>query len=295
MFYAQPTKYTFSDIAEDLPGPLRAVSPVIKNVLPSATIISKDPEERKAQIRVAVDKIKNSGEARTSLGKEILHNVRDMGVGALAPGFLLASAFNLMGFRSPLKTLASGKRVWQAPAEPIKNIKKLLSDPSYAKHLAKDSAKEALTGAGLGAATAAAYPLFARGAKVSDKALADAQKIMEEQPYLTSLPAAEMLSAIKQTPEDKSSSPLMQTAKSTALGTGVGTGLGALSATTPALIKALALGVRNLATRKPLMQDVSGVLKKDLPTDIRRGAMVGGGAGALAGALTKKMPADETA
>ena len=175
------------------------------------------------------------------------------------------------------------------------NIKKLFNTPGYAKELAKDSAKEALIGAGMGGAAAAAYPIFARGAKVSDKALADAQKIMEEQPYLTSLPASEIISAMKQSPSDLSDSPAMRTAKSTILGTGLGAGLGGLSATAPTLVKALGLGIRNLATRRPAMQDLSQLLRKDLPTDVSRGALVGGGAGALAGALTKKLPADETA
>ena len=286
MFYAQPSKYTLSDIAEDLPGAARAVAPLLKNVLPSATIVSRDPEERKQQIREAIARIKASGKSDTALGKEILHNVKSMGIGSLAPGFLLATAVHLLGFRSPkAKTLFGGTR-WRSPIAPGKNIRKLFSDTDYAKHLLTDSAGEALTGAGMSAAAGIAYPIGARLSAPSDQALDEASKIMQDQPYATSLPSSEILSVL---PADDAS-PTISRLKNTALGTGLGAATGLAGGFTPAAFKALGLGLRNAVTKRPLSSGIPEMLRANLKRDLPNAVGVGAGLGGLAGAFTDRQP-----
>jgi hypothetical protein len=291
IFFNNPTRYAFTDVAEDLPGPLRNIAPNVKDVLPSLSIISRDAEERKAQIQKALDRIKNTGEAKTSLGKEVLHNVRDMGLGSLAPGFLLASAFNLMGFRSPIKNTPTGK-VFRSPTTFSKNFKKLFNTPGYAKELASESGKEALIGAGLAAGSAAAYPILARGAQISNKAFSEASKIMQDQPYATSTPGAEMLSVMREDPSD-SSSPVVKKLKNVGLSTVLGTGAGALAAAAPTGIKTVGMGLSNLLSKKPILSGIVNQLRKDLPSSMGTGALFGGGLGMLGGLLAKRLSANE--
>ena len=294
MYYSQPSRYAATDFADDLPGPLRAVAPSIGEIAPSMAIISKDPEERKSQIREAIKKIKQTGDASTGLGKEILHNVKSMGLGAIGPGFALATAFNLMGFRSPIAKLKSGKKVWQSPATPIENVKKLFNNSRYAKDIAKESGKEALTGAGIAAASAGAYPLFARAAKPSDKALAEAAQSIQNQPNLTSIPAAEFMSLMRKNETDDSS-PIIKNLKAVGQGAGIGAGIGAAGALAPSALKLLAYAARNAITRRPLSTDMGNILKKELPRDLRLGSITGGALGAAAGPFTEKLPANEQA
>jgi sulfopyruvate decarboxylase TPP-binding subunit len=292
IYYSQPSRYAATDIADDLPGPMRAIAPSIGEIAPSMAIISKDPEERKAQIREAIKKIKQTGDASTSLGKEILHNVKTMGLGALGPGFALATAFNLMGFRSPIAKLKSGKKTWRSPITPVENFKKLFNKPGYAKEIAKESGKEALTGAGIAAASAGLYPLFARAAKPSDKALSEAAESIQNQPTITSIPAAEFMSLIRRNESDENS-PTIKNLKAIGQGAGIGAGIGVAGALAPSALKLLAYAAKNAITRKPLSADMGGILKKDLPRDLRLGGITGGLLGAAAGPFTEKLPANE--
>ncbi len=286
MFYAQPSRYALSDIAEDLPGAARAVAPLIKNVLPTAAIVSRDPEERKQQIREAIARIKASGKSDSALGKEILHNVKTMGVGSLAPGFLLASAVHLLGFRSPKIKFQAGKVRFRSPITPGKNIRRLFSDSGYAKHLLADSASEALVGAGMSAAAGVAYPLVGRLASPSDKALAEAGRIMQNQPYVTSTPSSEILSVL---PGDESS-PAITRLKNTAMGTGLGAAAGLAGGFTPTVFKALGLGLRNAVTKRPLSSGIPEMLRANLKRDLPNAVGIGAGLGGLSGAFTDRQP-----
>lgn len=291
IFLNNPTRYAFSDIAEDLPGPLRSIAPNAKDVLPSLAIISKDHEKRKGQIREALDRIKSSGEAKTSLGKEMLHNASSMGLGSLAPGFLLASAFHLLGFRSPVKYTSKG-RTFRSPTTFSKNVKKLFNTPGYAKELAANSGKEALIGAGLAAGSAAAYPMLARGAQISNKALSEASSILQDQPYATSLPSGEMLSVMREDAGD-TSSPEIKKLKNVGLATVLGTGAGAAAGAIPVGVKTLGEGLSSASTGKPVLSRMANRLRRELPSSMGAGALVGGGLGVLGGLLAKRLSANE--
>jgi hypothetical protein len=287
MFYSNPTRYSFSDIAEDLPGAARAVAPVIKNVLPSATIISQDPEKRRQQIAEALGKVQEAKKSKKGLLKEILHNATHMGAGAFLPSFLLSSAINLGGFR-PIKTKnIFGRTKYQSPTNFKENFKKLLSDRKYAKHVAMDSLNEAGMGAGLGALAGTAYPLIASSRNIPEQALNEAAEVMQTQPYATSLPASELLSVLN--PKYRP--------KSKALDIGLGTGLGALSGATagavPTALKALLLAGKNVALKKSPLKGIAA-LKGELARDLRNSSLVGAGTGLLSGAITDNPTSDET-
>ena len=279
MFYSNPAKYSFADIAEDLPGAARAVAPVIKNVLPSAAIISGDPEKRRQQISEAMSKVEEAKKSKKGLAKEIISNVTHMGAGAFLPSFLLSSAINLAGFRPIRRKNILGQTKYQSPTAFKENFKKLLSDRKYAKNTAMHSLEEAGMGVGLGAAAGAAYPLIASTRDVPTQALNEAAEVLEKQPYTTSLPASELLSVLSSKHRPKSK----------LLDVGLGAGLGALSGavagSVPTALKALLLGAKNIALRKSPLKGIAD-LKGELARDLRNSSIFGAGTGLLSGALT---------
>lgn len=244
LFFADPEKYGWTDIAEDMPGFGRVIGGIIKNVPPSMAIISKDPKERKKQIDAAVEKIKNSQKSKEGLKKEIIENAVNMGKGSIIPSLGLSLAFHLLGFRLPWankwkKVLdpATGKNILQAagkkfrlPIAPIEGLKSLFR-PGRRHVLGKQVLSDTLLGAGLSAGAGALVPLAAHAKQVSPKALEEARQIIEKNPYMTSLPATELMSAIKQ---EKDSTPPSKTTN-TLTGAGLGVAQG-LAAALPALL-----------------------------------------------------------
>ena len=312
MFMGNPGTYALSDISEDLPGSLRPLGHIIKNVLPSHTIISEDPEKRKVQIQGALDKIKAARGSKQELAKEMGSNALSMGAGSLMGGLPMLALFHLLGprgirpkgmmagYRKKLPGYAGGafspgafaKNIGnsQAPITPLRNLKKILSSGKRFGHFAKKTVNDSLTGAGIAAMTGAAIPLIAHSTQVSDKALDEAKKIMEDQPYITSLPASEMLSVIKQKKEEQDSA--SGKLKNIGLGTGVGALTGAAGGLTPAVMNFGLAGLSRLVSKKPFN---TAKLMQGLKRDVLTGAKWGAGLGALSGATTKNYVEDEYA
>jgi hypothetical protein len=283
ILFSQPSKLNISNSLEDLPGVFRSAAPLTKNIVPSAAIISKDPEERQKQINDAIKKIKASKKSSKSLGDEITHNVYNLGVKALPLSFLLSSAFHIASPRNPFfnGTLRS-------PITPIKNIKKLLDSPRYRGYLARSAAKDSLIGAGMGAAAGAIYPIVSNKVDPSDKALEEAATIMQNEPLLTSLPPAEALSAMRNGP---SSEPINKL-KNVAIGAGTGLGFGALGSLSSTGIKALGYGASNLyrkLTGQELNKNVLKRLSSGLLKDLKVTLPLGAGLGAVSGLATKNL------
>jgi len=292
LFYANPGKYSVSDVAEDLPGSARTLAPIVKNVLPSATIISSDPEERKKQIIEALKRIKSSGGAHSSLGKEILNNVTSMGGGALTAGFILSTAVRLLGWKGLSKMDATGKKVFQNPFQLSRNLGRLSTRKNYAKALLRRSGYDALTGAGLAAAAGTAYPLYEHYNPSKNEALIEAANIIQKQPYLTSIPGSEMVSALE---ADESDSTLATKLKNTGVGALLGGAAGAFTATHPPIITALGRSLGNASRYvkgKPLLT-VAPRLLRELGHEVPKAIAWGAGIGGVAGALTDRMPRDE--
>jgi len=295
MLYADPKTYGYTDIAEDLPGKARAVAPILKNVLPSAAIISSDPEKRKQQIEQAAAKIKETQGDKPDISGAMWRNVKHLTPEALKAGTILGALIPLLGFRKPWKANASGKIKFQSPTDLGNNIKNVLNSGKYRKELAEHALEGGLFSATNAAAAGALLPLVSGNINVSDAALEDAKKIMQEQPQLTSLPGAEMVSALK---EDNSRG--NEIAKR--IGHGLfGAGMGSLAAiphsVIPAGISTLGLLAKNIIGRRTTGRPVTEGLKDlflkqtkiNMPTALRWGAGLGG----LAGALAKPLPNDQ--
>ena len=295
LFYNDPQKYAITDIAEDLPGAARPLGQIIKNVLPSKAIISSDPEERKKQISDAVNRIKASRGSTENLGKEITNNVVSAGLGSIPIGFSVAALFHLLGPRGfkSRGLLGALKGKTQAPITPLRNLGKLFSRKGYAKTIAKKSLGDALQGAGWAAAGGVAYPILNHMTQVSDKSLAEAQKVMEEQPYITSLPTSEMLSVIKERTGEQGDG-VANRLKNIMLGTGVGAATNAVGGALPSAMQlALNMG-KNVAAKRPITSNiVNPALLTQLRKNVRNSAMFGGALGGLSGAFTNNLIDDE--
>jgi hypothetical protein len=290
IFIDNPEKYSWSDIAEDMPGAARAAGGVLKNIAPSLSIIDKNPAARKAQIDKAVERIKNSQGSKEGLKKEIIDNVISMAKGSVIPTVALSLAFQLLGIRLPWFTNALGVRKFTSPINPIRGIKNLLNSKRrlvVGKNVLADSA----LGVGLSAAGGALVPLAAHGQQVSPKALEEAREILEKNPYLTSLPAAEMMSVIKQEKNEKPNR-----LKNIAIGTGLGALQGGL-ASLPLLAwpAAKLLFSRNLAATQPLLYDaLKNKFKKQARNYLGFGGVgIGGLTGAYAGFTSKSNVIDD--
>jgi hypothetical protein len=286
----QPSKYSLTDIAEDLPGAARVVAPIFKNVLPSQAIISSDPEERKRQISEAVARIRATDKSSTGLGREVFNNVKNLGLGGFAAGTGIAALTKLLGVRGITKRLPSGRLRFQSPVSPLSAIRKLLKKPGAASAAGRDALHEGFMGAGLGAIHGAAVPLFAHSYRVSDAALDDAQKILQEQPQITGLPAAEMLSVLKHKSDGNSK---LDIVKNTLLGAGLGLTGALTGAALPSTLKAVGHSAKNLIARRPLQEGLKAMLSSNLRRDLSNAAAWGTGVGALSGALTKRLAKDE--
>jgi len=292
MFYANPEKYSYTDIAEDLPDNLKPIGHMLKNVLPSAAIIEQDPAKRKSQIDQAIQKIKSTTNSKEGLGKEMLHNAISMGKASLIPSALLGLALGRFGLRLP----RPGK--W-LPFE-ARNIGRLFSKQKAIGAGARAALRKELmtnmaSGAGFAALSGAAYPMFAAGSKLPEKSLEEARKIMERQPYLTSLPTSELLASIK---EQSSNAPQTtgDKAKNVALGTGLGAGLGAAGAIIPTL-SSVALGVLTrgkLGLKGSLASaPVRNKLLRSFLRDVKMNAGLGAVGGAVSGVLGNNYIQDE--
>jgi len=337
MYYNDPAKYTLADSLHSIPGSAQSVIPAVENVLPSAAVISQDPEERKQQIAAALDRIRATKQSKGQLSKEILHNSVTMGLGSIPIGLAMGALFHginprwIRGNRlksglkltpgemknaleSQVAHLRDAKipaikgpdfeksvdRVWQAPGTPLRNLRRLFTNKGfYAKYknlLLRKSMNDALWGAGMGAAAGAIYPILSHHVDVTPKALEDARKIMQEQPYITGMPTSEMLSVIRQK-KDEQASGFGNKLKNIGLGVGLGAATMGLGAATPSLFRAAGGGLRNVSNAfegKALNKVFTDKLKHNLNRDVRLGAAFGGGIGALSGAFTNNIISDET-
>jgi hypothetical protein len=299
MFFEKPSTYALTDVAEDLPGALRPIGGIIKNVLPSHAIISEDPEERKKQIDRAIEKIKLSRGHGEGLGKEIMNNAGSMATAGLVGGTALSLLLHGLGGRwikgNKWTRGADGKLVatskFRLPFAPGKSLGNLFSTKGNrgAKAravLLRKVKDDAIQGIGWSAATGAAVPLIARMSNVSDKTLEDARKIMEEQPYITSLPMSEMLSAVSGNKEPTA----LDRVKNIGMGAGLGVMQGVASGVLPGTMTA-GLGIlKNVATRRPLMHGINTrALMNKMKRDIKGSMMLAAPIGAISGALTKNM------
>jgi len=294
IFYGSPGKYSVTDIAEDLPGRLRPLGSLLSDVLPSASIISRDPEKRRQQIQEALDRIKSTTHSSEGLGKEILGNVAGLGAGSAATGFALAALLKTIGLRNPvvlnkLKNRTGGLFGYgvnfRSPTTLRENLKqmskgKLTQNPAFRKMLA-ESGHEAAIGGAIGATHGALYPLLANITPIPEAAFSEAAKTLQENPTLTSLPAGELLSSVDSTKTNNKFTNM-------GLGAALGASSGAISGAVPGALKLLWRGLSNAIARKKT--GFSSPILNEIKRDALHTGGYGAALGALTGALTNNSP-----
>lgn len=286
MYFNNPSTYAWTDVAEDLPGPAKAVGHLVKDILPSKVIISEDPEERKKQIQKAVERIKASKNSKGHLINEVLGNVTEMAKSSIVPSLGFSLIARLLALRSPFgKKMVNGVmgKSLRSPFRIKETLKHLFSNRkgfsgSYRKQFLKGVGSDVATGALLNAAHGAAFPILAHYTD-SPKALEEAQKIMEENPYITSLPAGEMMGALKMHGYGEKGNAL----KNIVIGTALGTTTGLLGAAPMAAVPGLRLLFTNASKDPKLRETLLRTIKKNLSL----GGKFGAGFGALQGLLSK--------
>ena len=315
----KPKQYGWLDVAEDLPESARAVAPIFKEVLPSLGLISKDPKERAEQIQKAIDRIKSTTKSDKPILSESLRSAGQSALGAAIPSTLISALIHSLGFRGLTKKLPNGKTKFQIPVDPKSRLKEIFASPDSKKETLKHILGEAGMSTTMAAIHGASVPFASHSYHISDKSLEDARKIMQEHPYLTSLPTSELMSVLR---EDKNQdSPTVKKLKDVAKGTGIGLAYGAKLGLIPSILSAVGkfsgnalsntgsklyskLGpgmLQNAAKKIKLDSLTSGRLRRgvadafteNLKRDVRNAALWGGGAGAISGALTKQLPADD--
>lgn len=294
--YTKPNTYNAVDFMDDFPGNMRTSVGLFNDVPPSLAIISRDPEERKKQIRDAIIKIKSTKESKSELGRQILDNSLKMGIGSAPISFLLSSAIQLMGFRGIRGNL--GKL--RLPFAPVRTTKNILRSPIARKEFLSNAVNDAAVGALLGIGTGAAVPLLSRKSKLPDEALNDAAKVIQEHPYVSSFPVADMLSVMK-TNESDEKHPTVSRLQNTALGAGAGAALGAATGAVSPLLetpKVLWSALRNFGPRPialhAIKSDMEDIVRYSIPRNVKRTAIPMAVAGAALGAITNKLKNNET-
>jgi hypothetical protein len=299
MYLANPERYAITDIAEDLPGSLRPLGDIIKDVLPSRAIISQDPTERKKQIDAALQRIKDSREGKAPLGKEMLENAVSMGKHSIVPSLLLGGLVRLIGGRGSLNPMFTAGYKAKGLAVPevtgikkflpsFKNLGKTFSRKGHWKKMLHGGMEDAFQGAGAAALAGAITPVMGRYGEVSDKALAEARKIMEEQPYITSLPTNEMLSVLKQNKGQDTSG-----INNALLGAAIGLGSGAIGGVMPSVYRGGGAVLKSLVKGRPLLSGINNRFKKEMLSDIKNTALFGGAIGALGGPGASMIPTEQ--
>lgn len=315
----KPKQFGWLDVAEDLPESARAVAPIFKEVLPSLGIISRDPKERAEQIQKAIERIKSTTKSDKPILSESLRSAGQSALGAAIPSTLISALIHSLGFRGLTKKLSNGKSKFQIPLDPKTRMREIFASAGSEEKALKHILGEAGMSTTLAAMHGAAVPFAAHSYHVSDKSLEDARKIIQEQPYLTSVPSSELMGMMR---EDKNQdSPAVKKLKDVAKGTGIGLAYGAKLGLIPSILSAASkfsgntlsnagsklyskLGpgmLQNIAKKIKLNSltpgqyfgGVGDAFTEHLKRDVSNAALWGGGAGAITGALTKQLPADD--
>jgi hypothetical protein len=288
IFSSNPSTYGFTDIAGDFPGAIKDFSGIFENVLPSQAIISKDPKIRKQQILEAVKKIKNLQQSQSNkktnkldLLKQMALQAKDTAVGSIVPSLALSGLINFLNFKKPWK-YTGNKLKLVSPIDPVNKYKSFKNKKNRFKVFLRQTARDTFEGVRDAALISSFNPLISSKAEMSPEAINEAANILYNNPQITSLPAAEILSALPEikTYNSKFKGPLE--------GLAVGTAHGALSPMPMALMSSAI----HLATKKPSLSNISNTfnnhLIKRLKKTIPLTSLVGGITGLASGMITNK-------
>jgi hypothetical protein len=186
--------------------------------------------------------------------------------------------------------VASTRTILRWPSNFTKNVGRLL-DPNESRYrgaLLRKSVNDSLYGGLMGAAAGTVYPILGHNMHISSKSMEDARKILEEEPYLSSLPIPEMLMAIRQRKTEKEDK-FKRVLKNIGVGAGMGMltfGMGALARPMTSVaaqgVKNIFRGMRNEPKMRLLPNNFMPRLRKDVQQSAIFGGLLGGGTGAFA-------------
>lgn len=268
VFYQKPLIYNSLDFADDIPGAARGASLWFSDLLPSVGTLSRDPEERRAQIASALEKVKASKASGGSAAKEALRNAATLGITGLPASAATSAVFRLLGPRLPF---SSGR--FRNPFTLGKNVDSFKSNSSFRKKLLKDILNDSAAGGIFSAVSGALTPLVAAKTKPSDASLDAAAKFLQEAPVLGALPPGDLVHALGNTSRGKN----------IAAGAAIGGALGAAGSFVPAALNAPGHILSGILRRKSplgaIAKDFSAAGIKHIPLN----SAILAGAGALAG------------
>jgi hypothetical protein len=287
IYFTQPNKYNAADFMGDFPGRLKTVAGLFEDVPTSLAVISRNTETRKAQVRRAIEKIKNTKEAKSEIGKQMLSNSLSMGLGGIPASFLLSSAIRLMGFRG----LRGPGGKLRLPFSPVKTTKRIFNNEhAHRKKFTHGVINDTATGAILGAASGTAVPFLAGKTKLPDAALEDAARVIEAQPYLSSFPVADLLSVTRRNNTEKNDF-ILSNLKNGLLGVGLGGALGGITGAAAPLVDAprslwSAFSGKRGAPVNVIKKDFLNMLR-NTPKAIKRTALPMAAVGGVLGSITQ--------
>jgi hypothetical protein len=273
ILYTKPLTDTAAGIAEDIPGPIRALSGPLADSVASRAIISNDPEVRKQQIAEAIKKVRGAASDSGEMKHQMLTNAARLGAVAAPVGFIGGGLLSLLGKG---KGIGSRLNLLRAPSQTLVG-----GGLNAAGKYKKELLHAALHGAGesgaLGALGGAMGGLAAGTAKPNDNDISAAAEILQNHPYTSGLPGGELASVLNSYDKD------MSPAQSTALGAGVGAGVGAASSFIPPTLAAAGAAVTNPFRKSPTPVNLLGRYTETLRGPLGRNALILGGLGGLAG------------
>lgn len=273
LYMQHPGRYAMSDFVEDLPGSVKPYAAPFGDVLPSLATISHDPNERSRQIGDAMYRLRHSHEDKRTRWKQTLRNAVTGGLAALP----FAAAAGLA--RHGLKWNGMGAlKNFKSPVglEPMSNW----TTPTGRSELWNTLRDEGVSNAAFGAAAAGIPTYLAAKRKMTDSDMNAAGQMLQQNPYLTSLPTGDLISAIDY---NKPQSRLKKVIKETLMGAGIGAAGGMLGQFAIAGSRLPGTFLKAQATKTPM--NFSYAKEPIQRSTLTHAALGMGGAGAVTGGL----------
>lgn len=264
VFLNHPTAYNFLDVAEDLPGGSRAISPFLSDLLPSAVLLNKSPENLKEAIKASRVKVEQLEKNKAALKTQILQNSIGMGLGGLPAGAALSGLFSLLGKKPSFYSVG-------------KNLGKLKGSARYRKALVSRMTGDAAKGGVMGALSGAATPLVAARANFSRDDLDRASALLEKYPIASSLPAGELIGAMNM--GEKEVSPT----RNVLTGATTGAAMGAVGTFIPPALDTPGEILKVLKAENPSISPVKNLFSRAAQKGLLRNTALLSGLGGLAG------------
>jgi hypothetical protein len=263
IYLHNPVTNSAADFIEDVPK-FRPYGMFFNDMAPSAAIIKSNPVERRKQIADAAQSVSHLHEDH-NLSRDMLRGSASMAAASIPTSVILGGATRLM---------TRGKGGW-----PKYRGNKTFTNPRMRGKLMTGIGDDVVNGAALGGTVGAAIPFLSHQVNPTPEALDEASKILQESPYLSSLPGADIVASQNY---NKDESKPYQAAKATVQNAALGAGVGATANAVTHGASVARTSVEHLfGGKKPYPVFKSGPIGRSSLL----GAGIGGGVGLLTSAL----------